>query len=161
MKWLSSALRRTNRRWELRCGGYGRGMQIRSMSSQAPLRVAAGTYILNSGLNKLDADDEKSKHLHEMAVSSYPFFENMDPQTFVKVLRTGEILLGGALLAPFVSSRTAGLSLAAFAATTRARRPAGRPPRTSPRAGVAAFAHTKAVAGRRTTSPTTKRASAT
>ena len=81
-----------------------------------PVRLATGAFILNSGLNKLKAeDDDLSKGVHGMASTAYPPFENMDPRTFTKVLGAGETALGSALLAPFVGPGLAGLGLTAFA----------------------------------------------
>ncbi|HYT26279.1 MAG TPA: DoxX family membrane protein [Actinomycetota bacterium] len=81
-----------------------------------PLRVATGAFILNSGLSKLDADEERAKQLHAMASTAFPQFADMDPKQFATLLSTGELLLGTALLAvPFVPPLVAGLGLVAFA----------------------------------------------
>lgn len=82
-----------------------------------PVRLATGAFILNSGLSKLKAkDEEMHKHLHEMASTAYPAFENVEPKGFTRVLAVGEIALGGALLAPFVGPGLAGAGLTAFSA---------------------------------------------
>lgn len=81
-----------------------------------PVRLATGAYILNSGLNKLKAQDEEMhKGIHGMASGAYPPLEGMDPKTFTKVLGAGETALGATLLAPFVGPGLAGLGLTAFA----------------------------------------------
>ncbi|MGH9030086.1 MAG: hypothetical protein ACRDV4_10805 [Acidimicrobiales bacterium] len=80
-----------------------------------PTRLAAGTYILNSGLTKLDADEETAKRLHGAAGGAYPFLADMDASTFTKVLSATEIALGGVLVLPLFPSRLAGLGLGAFA----------------------------------------------
>jgi hypothetical protein len=80
-----------------------------------PVRLATGAFILNSGLSKWQTSDtERDKRLHEMATTAYPMFENIEPEAFSRLLATGEVALGGALLAPFVSPALAGLGLTAF-----------------------------------------------
>jgi hypothetical protein len=81
-----------------------------------PLRASAGAYLLNSGLAKLQADEEHHKHVHALAVQAYPVFGALDAKVFNKVLGTTEVALGSTLLVPFVSSRLAGLSLGSFSA---------------------------------------------
>ncbi|MBX6370648.1 MAG: hypothetical protein IRZ02_00115 [Acidothermus sp.] len=82
--------------------------------SHLPMRLATGAFIANSGAEKLGADDETAKRLHQRAAAVYPFLERLDPRTFVRLLALGELALGGALLTPAVSARTAGLGLTAF-----------------------------------------------
>jgi hypothetical protein len=81
-----------------------------------PLRLATGAFILNSGLSKRGLPAEAAAGIHGMAAGAIPQFKDVPPEKFVKGLTAGEIALGGALLAPFVSSRLAGLGLAAFGA---------------------------------------------
>jgi hypothetical protein len=81
-----------------------------------PSRLSAGTFILNSGLGKLEVDDETAKRIHGMAVGTYPFLDRVEPRMFVKLLAVSEIALGSALVVPLVPSRYAGLGLSAFAA---------------------------------------------
>ena len=80
-----------------------------------PLRLTTGSFILNEGLSKLQADEETSKHLHEVAARAYPVFEAVDHRSFTRALAVAETALGGALLLPVVRSRLAGMGLAAFA----------------------------------------------
>lgn len=82
--------------------------------SHIPLRATTGAYILNSGLNKLGADDSTAKGLHSMASGAYPVVEDVEPQTFAKSLAIGELVIGGALLFPLVPSFLAGAALTAF-----------------------------------------------
>ncbi|GAA0944274.1 hypothetical protein [Actinocorallia libanotica] len=82
---------------------------------QLPARVSAGLVILNSGLGKRGADRPTAEGLHGMAAGTYPFLKSQDPQRFVRLLSTGEIALGAALLTPFVPSLVAGAALTAFA----------------------------------------------
>ena len=83
----------------------------------APVRLATGAFILNSGLAKLKGEDEEMhKGIHGMASTAYPQFESVQPRTFVKALGAGEVALGAALLTPFVSPGLAGAGLTAFSA---------------------------------------------
>jgi len=90
--------------------GYPRDMRL----SHIPLRVTTGAFILNSGINKLSADDETSKGLHGMASGAYPMVSDVDHRTFVKALAAGEIAVGGALLLPMVPAWLAGAALTGF-----------------------------------------------
>jgi hypothetical protein len=90
-------------------------MKIRTKFRHLPIRIASGSYVLNAGLSKLGADDEKVKRIHSAASGVYPTLEEMDPNNFTKVLAMAEITLGAALLTPFVPSKLAGLGLASFA----------------------------------------------
>jgi hypothetical protein len=89
----------------------GRRMRLRHL----PARMITGAFILNSGLSKLQADEEAAGQMHGMAVSTYPFLAKLDAKTFTKALATGEITLGAALLLPVVPTALAGLGLSAFA----------------------------------------------
>ncbi|MEV4318671.1 hypothetical protein [Actinocrispum sp. NPDC049592] len=83
---------------------------------QLPLRLTAGAYILNSGLSKRQADELSAKHLQQMASTAYPAMARMEPARFAALLSTAEVVLGSALLVPFVPGRVAGAGLTAFAA---------------------------------------------
>jgi len=89
-------------------------VSIATKLRRAPGRVAAGTFILNSGLNKLKMDDEGAAELHGMAVGAYPFLGSVKPKTFVRGLSAAEITIGGALLLPVAPPVLAGAGLAAF-----------------------------------------------
>jgi hypothetical protein len=81
-------------------------------------RLAAGAFILHSGLSKRDKldDDQTAEGLHGMARGTYPFLDQLPPRTFLKLLCGSEIALGGALLAlPLVPTAFAGAGLTAFA----------------------------------------------
>ena len=84
--------------------------------THVPLRVATGAYIVNSGLNKLKADEEGQQQMHGWASSVYPMFKDMKPSDFTKLLGYGEIGVGALLLLPTVPSAVAGAALAAFGA---------------------------------------------
>src|SRR3954469_4835288 len=82
--------------------------------SEIPARVSAGAFILNSGLGKRGADEATATGVHGFASGTYPFLKDVPPQQFVKVLSTAEIVVGAALLTPFVPTLVAGAALTAF-----------------------------------------------
>ena len=82
-----------------------------------PGRIAAGAYTLHAGLDKAKAGPEMAAGVHGMAAGTYPFLAEVPPERFVKALAAGEIALGAALLAPYVSDRLAGAGLTAFGAS--------------------------------------------
>lgn len=90
-------------------------MALSAKLRRAPLRLATGAYILNSGVTKMSADEDTAKALHGAASGTYPVLAKMDPKSFVKALSMGEIALGSALLLPIVPAGLAGLALAGFA----------------------------------------------
>lgn len=81
-----------------------------------PLRLAAGAMILDAGLKKRDAPPEAAEGLHGMAATAYPPLAEQDPEGFVRKLSAGEVVLGGALLAPVVPTRLVAAPLTGFAA---------------------------------------------
>ncbi len=88
----------------------------RSRIANLPVRAAAGAFILNSGLTKLQADKETATRVHETATTAYPAFDSMPSERFTKLLASAEVALGAALLAPpLVGDAAAGLALTAFA----------------------------------------------
>lgn len=90
-------------------------MSLSAKIRRAPLRLSSGTFILNSGLGKLKADDATAGQLHALAAGTYPFLQKVDPKLFTKGLAVGEIALGGLLLAPIVPAGLAGIALTGFA----------------------------------------------
>ncbi|GAA1115950.1 hypothetical protein [Nesterenkonia jeotgali] len=86
-----------------------------NMSSVA-LRAVPGAFILNAGIGKLKLDAESAAGMQGMAATGVPAVKQLSPEQFGKALAWGEIALGGALLAPFVSNRVAGLALGTFSA---------------------------------------------
>jgi hypothetical protein len=52
--------------------------------------------------------------VHGFAAGTYPFLKSVPPQQFVQGLATAEIVLGAALLTPFVPTFVAGAALTAF-----------------------------------------------
>ncbi len=81
-----------------------------------PPRLAAGAFILNSGLSKRGLDEESAAGLQAMAANAFPQLKDMSPKDFGKLISTGETALGAALLLPLVPSGLAGLGLTAFSA---------------------------------------------
>jgi len=79
-----------------------------------PSRLAAGAFVLNSGLSKRHADEQTEQGLHAMAAGAYPFLGRMAPHRFTRLLSSAEIALGTALLNPLVPSAVAGAALTAF-----------------------------------------------
>jgi uncharacterized membrane protein YphA (DoxX/SURF4 family) len=89
-------------------------MNLRRTTRQLPLRLAAGSFVINSGLSKWSADETAAKHLEGFATGAYPFLAKLDPQLFVKALSASEIAIGAAVLVPFVPAGVAGAALTAF-----------------------------------------------
>src|SRR6266496_5169142 len=89
-------------------------MTLAARLRRAPVRIATGAFILNTGLTKFRGDEETAKALHGMASSAFPVLHKIEPKPFLKALAIGEIALGGALLAPVVPAAVAGLGLAGF-----------------------------------------------
>lgn len=82
-----------------------------------PARLAAGLYLLDSGLAKLSADQQAIESIHKMAGSAYGFVNQMDARKFSRCFTTGEILLATALLFPLVPDSVVGVGLTTFSAT--------------------------------------------
>jgi uncharacterized membrane protein YphA (DoxX/SURF4 family) len=89
-------------------------MRISVQARRLPPRVAAGVFILNSGIGKLRADQETAAQLHGSATGAYPVLARLKPADFVRLLAAGEITLGAALLLPVVPAAVAGAGLVAF-----------------------------------------------
>lgn len=90
-------------------------MFSRSLLRQLPARVAAGAFVLHSGLGKRNADQDTADQLHGWAASTYPVLGRIDARRFAKLLAAGEIATGAVLLAPFVPAAVAGVALSGFA----------------------------------------------
>ena len=88
-------------------------VQLLEARDVAP-RLATGAFILNSGLVHLRADRATAEGLHGMAGVAYPFLNRVSAEQFTRLLAWSEIAVGGALLAPFVPTRLAGLALTGF-----------------------------------------------
>lgn len=91
-------------------------MRLPITAGEIAPRVATGAFILNSGLGKRTVDEGTAAGLHGFAASTYPFLKGVQPATFAKALSTAEIVLGAALLTPFVPTAVAGAALTGFSA---------------------------------------------
>jgi hypothetical protein len=89
-------------------------MRLPVKARHLPQRMATGAFILNTGLGKWNADEERAARLQGFAVGTYPFLSRLKSKDFAKLLAAAEIALGSALLLPFVPSIVAGAGLAAF-----------------------------------------------
>jgi hypothetical protein len=83
-------------------------------AAHLPGRIAAGAFILNSGIGKLKADEETAKGVHGFAAGTYPFLGKIEPSKFVRALAISEITIGAALLIPVVPAAVAGAALTGF-----------------------------------------------
>ncbi|MFJ9469427.1 hypothetical protein [Streptomyces caniferus] len=88
-------------------------VQLPEARDLAP-RLATGAFILNSGLTKLRADQATAEAVHGLACVAYPFLDRIPAERFTRLLACSELAVGGALLAPFVPTRLAGLALTGF-----------------------------------------------
>jgi uncharacterized membrane protein YphA (DoxX/SURF4 family) len=89
-------------------------MSLSAKLRHAPLRIASGAYILNSGLSKLSADDEAAKGMHGMATGTYPMLDKLQPKAFARGLGMGELAVGTVVLLPIVPPFVAGAALVGF-----------------------------------------------
>ena len=89
-------------------------MRFMTKASHLPPRIAAGAFILNSGVGKWSADEETAAQLHGFAVGAYPFLAKLKPKDFARLLSATEITLGAALLVPVIPSALVGAGLTAF-----------------------------------------------
>jgi hypothetical protein len=83
-------------------------------AAHLPGRIAAGVFILNSGIGKLKADEETAKGVHGFAAGTYPFLGKIEPAKFVRALAISEIAIGAALVIPVVPAAVAGAALTGF-----------------------------------------------
>jgi hypothetical protein len=89
-------------------------MRLAVKARHLPPRIAAGAFILNSGVGKWSADEEAAARLHGFAAGAYPFLGKLKPRDFVRLLSAAEMTLGAALLLPVIPAAVAGAGLAAF-----------------------------------------------
>lgn len=89
-------------------------MRLAVKARHLPPRMVTGAFILNAGLGKWNADEERAARLHGFAAGTYPFLSKLKAKDFARLLAAAEITLGSALLLPFVPSIVAGAGLAAF-----------------------------------------------
>jgi hypothetical protein len=89
-------------------------VKFAKLARQLPARVAAGAFILNSGIGKLSLDEQHAAGVHGMAVGAYPFLARIPAKDFGRLLAVSEIGLGAALLLPVVPAWLSGAGLTAF-----------------------------------------------
>jgi hypothetical protein len=82
--------------------------------AQIPLRLTAGAFILNSGINKTKISEEQAEQMRDLAANGVPFLKDLTPKQFKQFLIAGELGVGAALLLPFVPGWLAGAGLTAF-----------------------------------------------
>jgi hypothetical protein len=58
--------------------------------------MVTGAFILNAGLGKWNADEERAARLHGFAAGTYPFLSKLKAKDFAKLLAAAEITLGSA-----------------------------------------------------------------
>jgi uncharacterized membrane protein YphA (DoxX/SURF4 family) len=91
-------------------------MRLPITAAEIAPRIATGAFILNSGLGKRGADEATAGGIHGFAAGTYPFLQKVQPTTFAKAISTTEIVIGAALLTPFVPTVVAGVALTGFSA---------------------------------------------
>ena len=89
-------------------------MALAAKLRRAPVRLATGAFILNSGVNKLSADEGTAAWLQATAANALPIVKRVQPKLFAKILAAGEITVGAALLIPVVPAGLAGIALVGF-----------------------------------------------
>lgn len=89
-------------------------MKLPLKARDIPGRLSTGAYILHSGLEKWNGDEQRAEALHGMAAGAFPFLKDVPATTFLRVLSGTEIAVGAALLCPLVPGALAGLALTGF-----------------------------------------------
>jgi hypothetical protein len=69
---------------------------LRLKARDIPGRIVTGGYILHSGLEKWQGDEERAKAIHGMAANAFPFLKDIPPAQFLRMLAAGEIAVCGA-----------------------------------------------------------------
>ncbi len=82
--------------------------------ANVPLRLATGAYVAHTGWEKWHGDEDRAAGVHGMASGAYPFLSSVKSTDFLKALSVGEMVVGAALLAPFVPPAVAGAALTGF-----------------------------------------------
>jgi hypothetical protein len=116
---------------QLKRGQKGRTVHLPVKARDLPGRIAAGGYILHTGLDKWHVDSARAEALHRTAASALPVLNNVPPDRFVRLLAAAEIGIGSALILPVIPGMLAGAALTGFSGallTMYARTPALRKP---------------------------------
>jgi hypothetical protein len=79
-----------------------------------PLRLTTGAFILNAGWGKRHLDKDSAAGIQAMAAKVIPPVRRIEAGKFGKILSYAEMILGAALLTPFLPSRLAGIGLGIF-----------------------------------------------
>lgn len=106
-------------------------MHLPLKARDLPGRVAAGGYILHTGLEKWHGDATRAEAVHRAAANAFPVLKSVPPDRFLRMLAAGEIAVGTALLAPVIPAALAGAALTGFSGALLAmyaRTPALRKP---------------------------------
>lgn len=82
--------------------------------AQIPLRLTAGAFILNSGINKTKLTDEQAEQMRDLGANGLPFLKDLTPKQFKQFIAASEIGVGAACLLPFVPGWVAGAAVTAF-----------------------------------------------
>jgi uncharacterized membrane protein YkgB len=62
----------------------------------------------------MKGSEQQAQGVHGMAVGAFPFLAGIPAKRFLRLLSTGEVVVGSLLLAPIVSNKLAGAGLSAF-----------------------------------------------
>jgi len=89
-------------------------MRLPVKARHVPGRLATGAFILHSGLEKWGGGEQQAAGVHGTAANAFPVLKRIPPERFLKLLATGEIAVGVALLVPVVPAALAGGALTAF-----------------------------------------------
>lgn len=82
--------------------------------AQIPLRLTAGAFILNSGINKTKLTDEQAEEMRDLGANGLPFLKDLTPKQFKQFIVASELGIGAACLLPFVPGWLAGLAVTGF-----------------------------------------------
>ena len=63
-------------------------MRLAVKARHLPPRMVTGAFILNAGLGKWNADEERAARLHGFAAGTYPFLSKLKAKDFAR-LRAG------------------------------------------------------------------------
>lgn len=89
-------------------------MSLRTFVRNLPGRAATGVFIVHSGWQKWNGDEQTAVGIHGMASHAFPALKDIKPSTFLKLVSVGELATGAALLTPFVPRFIAGAALSGF-----------------------------------------------
>lgn len=82
--------------------------------AQIPLRLTAGAFIINSGINKTKLSEEQAEQMRDLAANGVPFLKDLTPRQFKQFITASELGIGALCLLPFVPGWLAGAALTGF-----------------------------------------------